>query len=430
MNRELSKNMFNFAKNIIPGGVNSPVRAFGSVDTFPIFVKKANGAYIYDIDGNKYLDYISSWGPLIFGHQDKDIKKEFIHALDNGITYGVPSEIEVEMAKTITEAYNACEMVRMVNSGTEATMSAIRVARGYTGKNKIIKFEGCYHGHSDCLLVKSGSGALTFNTPTSLGVLKEFINDTIVCRYNDINSVYDAIEQNKGQIASIIIEPVAGNMGVVAPDIDFMKNLRELCTKENIILIFDEVITGFRLAYGGAAEILGVNPDMVCFGKIIGGGLPVGAYGGKKEIMQVVSPIGEVYQAGTLSGNPLAMSVGLKTLQKLKNNPKIYDELNTKAKKLETGFKANMSKLGLNFTINRFHSMMCLFFTNDSVNYYEDVQKSDTKLYAKYFNKMLEQNILIAPAQFEATFFNTAMSDEDIDYTIKANYIALKSIVF
>lgn len=425
MNRELSLSTFEHAKKIIPGGVNSPVRAFGSVDTFPIFVQKANGAYIYDVDGNKYLDYISSWGPLIFGHNDEDIKSEFIKAIENGITYGVPSYVEVEMAQMITDAYPACEMVRMVNSGTEATMSAIRVARGYTGKKKIIKFEGCYHGHSDSLLVKSGSGTLTFNTPTSLGVPDEFIKNTVVCRYNDINSVIDAIDED---IAAVIIEPVAGNMGVVASSESFMKELRKITRQKNIILIFDEVITGFRLSYGGASQIFNIEPDMVCFGKIIGGGLPVGAYGGHKDIMNMVSPLGKVYQAGTLSGNPLAMSIGIKTLQKLKDNPKVYEDLEQKAIKLEQGFKENMKRLNLDFKINRFHSMMSLFFTQKEVNYYEDVQTSDVKLYAKYFKSMLEQNILIPPAQFEAIFFNTAMSEEDIKYTIKANYNALEMI--
>ncbi len=425
MNRELSLSTFEHAKKIIPGGVNSPVRAFGSVDTFPIFVQKSNGAYIYDVDGNKYLDYISSWGPLIFGHNDEDIKTEFIKAIENGITYGVPSYVEVEMAQMITDAYPACEMVRMVNSGTEATMSAIRVARGYTGKKKIIKFEGCYHGHSDSLLVKSGSGTLTFNTPTSLGVPDEFIKNTVVCRYNDINSVIDAIDDD---IAAVIIEPVAGNMGVVAPSESFMKELRKITRQKNIILIFDEVITGFRLSYGGASQIFNIEPDMVCFGKIIGGGLPVGAYGGHKDIMSMVSPLGKVYQAGTLSGNPLAMSVGVKTLQKLKDNPKVYEDLEQKAIKLEQGFKENMKRLNLDFKINRFHSMMSLFFTQKEVDYYEDVQTSDVKLYAKYFKSMLEQNILIPPAQFETIFFNTAMSEEDIKYTIKANYNALEMI--
>lgn len=428
MNREKSLSVFNKSKNLIPGGVNSPVRAFHSVNTFPVVVDRANGSYIYDIDGNKYIDYICSWGPLIFGHNDEEIKKEFIKSIENSVTYGVPSYVEYEMAQMISDAYKSCEMLRMVNSGTEATMSAIRVARGYTNKKKIIKFEGCYHGHSDSLLVKSGSGTLTFNSPTSLGVLDSFVENTIVCTYNDIGSVKNAISENKNDIACVIIEPIAGNMGVVAPDIEFMNELRAITKKENIILIFDEVITGFRLSYGGASEVLGIEPDMVCFGKIIGGGLPVGAYGGKKDIMSIVSPLGGVYQAGTLSGNPLAMSVGLKTLKKLKDNPQIYKKLEEKAKTLEQGFIKNMQELDLDFKINRFLSMMCLFFTNKDVKTYEDVQTSDTTLYSKYFNSMLKQNILIAPAQFEAIFVSTALSDEDIDYTIKANYNALKSL--
>ncbi|MGP1569197.1 MAG: glutamate-1-semialdehyde 2,1-aminomutase [Peptoanaerobacter stomatis] len=429
MKHTQSELLFNRANKVIPGGVNSPVRAFKSVGINPIFVKKAQGSYIYDVDDNKYIDYISSWGPLIFGHNDEEIKKEFIKALENGITYGLPSYIELEMAELITDAYKSCEMIRMVNSGTEATMSAIRASRGYTSKNKIIKFEGCYHGHSDCLLVKSGSGLVTFNSPTSLGVPSDFVKDTIVCRYNDINSVKSAIEQNYNEIAAVIIEPVAGNMGVVAATDSFMKELREITKKENIILIFDEVITGFRLAYSGASEIFAIEPDMVCFGKIIGGGLPVGAYGGKKDIMSMVSPLGGVYQAGTLSGNPLAMSIGIKTLQKLRDNKHIYKQLENKAIQLEQGFKDNMKKLNLNFSINRFYSMMSLFFTDKIVNYYEDVMTSDTNLYASYFKSMLEQGIIIAPAQFEAIFFNTALSDEDINYTIKANYNALEKLV-
>lgn len=429
MKHETSNLLFNKASKLTPGGVNSPVRAFKSVGINPIFVKKAQGSYIYDVDDNKYIDYISSWGPLIFGHSDEQIKAEFIKAIDNGITYGLPSYIEVEMAQLITEAYKACEMIRMVNSGTEATMSAIRVARGYTSKNKIIKFEGCYHGHSDCLLVKSGSGLVTFNSPTSLGVPSEFIKDTIICRYNDINSVKSAIEQNYNEIAAVIIEPVAANMGVVAPSENFIKELRQITKKENIILIFDEVITGFRVSYAGASEIFNIEPDMVCFGKIIGGGLPIGAYGGKKEIMSIVSPVGGVYQAGTLSGNPLSMSIGIKTLKILRDNKNIYKNLENKAIKLEQGFKENMQKLNLNFSINRFCSMMSLFFTDKAVNYYEDVMTSDTNLYAKYFKSMLKQGIIIAPAQFEAIFLNISLTDEDIDYTIKSNYNALKNLI-
>lgn len=428
MKREQSNHFFQKAKKVIPGGVNSPVRAFGSVDTAPIFVDRAEGAYIYDVDGNAYLDYVSSWGPLVFGHSDPQMKEEFKKALEKGITYGVPSTVEVEIAEIITQAYKGCEMVRMVNSGTEATMSAIRTARGYTGKNKFIKFEGCYHGHSDCLLVKSGSGTLTFNSSTSLGVPQEVVKDTLVCEFNSIESVQKVIDQNQGEIAAVIIEPVPGNMGVVKPQLEFMKQLREITAKENIILIFDEVITGFRLAYGGAGQIFDIQPDMVCFGKIIGGGLPVGAYGGRKDIMSLVSPLGGVYQAGTLSGNPLAMHMGIKTLERLRDNPDIYGQLEAKAMTLEKGFQRNMESLNIDFTISRYKSMMSLFFTDSTINSYTDVQKSDTNLYGKYFQGMLERNILIAPAQFEALFMNTVIEDKELEHTIQANKEVLAEI--
>lgn len=429
VNREGSKEMFERAKKVIPGGVNSPVRAFGSVDTAPIFVDRAQGAYLYDVDGNRYLDYISSWGPLIFGHSDEEMREAFKEALQKGVTYGVPSTVEVEIAERITAAYDGCEMVRMVNSGTEATMSAIRVARGYTGRNKLIKFEGCYHGHSDCLLVKSGSGTLTFGTPTSLGVPEEVVKDTIVCEFNDIESVKHAVEEYRGQIAAVIIEPVPGNMGVVVPDLSFMKELRELTRREEILLIFDEVITGFRLSYGGAAECFGIVPDMVCFGKIIGGGLPVGAYGGHRDIMSIVSPLGGVYQAGTLSGNPLAMYMGLRTLERLERNPSVYQDLERKAVRLEEGFRKNMKELGVHFTITRYKSMMSLFFTDADIRSYREVQTADTKLYAEYFKEMLHRNILIAPAQFEALFMNTVMTDRELDDTIAANKEALAAVL-
>ncbi|MBP2027699.1 glutamate-1-semialdehyde 2,1-aminomutase [Acetoanaerobium pronyense] len=428
MERTNSNNLFEIAKNFIPGGVNSPVRAFGSVDKAPIFVEKGEGAYLYDVDGNKYIDFISSWGPLIFGHSDSEMRSAFIEALDKGVTYGLPSAIEVEMAKEISDAYPACEMVRMVNSGTEATMSAIRTARGYTGKDKFIKFEGCYHGHSDCLLVKSGSGTLTYNAPTSLGVPKDVIKDTIVCEFNSIESVQNAIDENKGEIAAVIIEPVPGNMGVVPPTQKFMEDLRELTKKEGIILIFDEVITGFRLAYGGASETFNIKPDMVCFGKIIGGGLPVGAYGGRKDIMSIVSPLGGVYQAGTLSGNPLAMYLGLKTLRRLRDNKDIYTDLERKAKRLEEGFKKNISDLGLEITVNRYRSMISMFFTGGPIDSYKDVQRADNEMYGIYFREMLKRNILLAPAQFEAMFMNTVLTDEHLDYTIKSHKEALVEI--
>ena len=428
MNREKSIALFEKAKKYIPGGVNSPVRAFGSVDKSPIFVDRSDGAYIYDIDGNKYLDFISSWGPLIFGHNDPEMIETFKTSLEKGITYGVPSYIEVDMAEEIVNAYPSCEMVRMVNSGTEATMSAIRTARGYTGKDKLIKFEGCYHGHSDCLLVKSGSGTLTFNSPTSLGVPQDVIKDTLVCIFNDIESVKSTIEANKNQIAAIIIEGVPGNMGVVPPDPAFLKQLRELTKDEGILLILDEVITGFRIAYGGVSEVYGIEPDMVCFGKIIGGGLPVGAYGGKREIMQVVSPLGGVYQAGTLSGNPLAMHMGLKTLQRLRDNPSIYTELEGKAIKLEEGFNNNIAELGLNYTVTRVKSMISFFFAEGEIRNYQDVKRSNTEKYGEFFRFMLNKGILLPPAQFEGLFVNTVITDKEIEYTINCHKEALEHI--
>lgn len=423
-----SKRLFERAKEIIPGGVNSPVRAFGSVDMDPVFVKKAKGSYIYDSEDNKYLDYISSWGPMIFGHCDEELNEVAIEALKNGISYGVPSGVEVEMAEIITDAYKGCEMVRMVNSGTEATMSAIRTARGYTKKDKIIKFEGCYHGHSDCLLVKSGSGALTLNVPTSLGVPADFVKHTLVCEYNNIESVKKEIENNKNEIACVIIEPVPGNMGVIAPDMEFMKQLRKITEENNILLIFDEVISGFRISYGGAAKVFDIVPDMVCFGKIIGGGLPVGAYGGKKEIMSVISPLGPVYQAGTLSGNPLAMSIGIAALNKLKNNPEIYEELENKAKKLQEGFNKNIEETGVKAFVTRYKSMLTLFFNAKEVRSYADVMTSDTSMYAKYFKGMFELGILLPPSQYEIMFLNTTLTDEEIEYTIESNLKVLNSI--
>ncbi len=423
-----SKRLFERAKEIIPGGVNSPVRAFGSVDMDPVFVKKAKGSYIYDSEDNKYLDYISSWGPMIFGHCDEELNEVAIEALKNGISYGVPSGVEVEMAEIITDAYKGCEMVRMVNSGTEATMSAIRTARGYTKKDKIIKFEGCYHGHSDCLLVKSGSGALTLNVPTSLGVPADFVKHTLVCEYNNIESVKKEIENNKDEIACVIIEPVPGNMGVIAPDMEFMKQLRKITEENNILLIFDEVISGFRISYGGAAKVFDIVPDMVCFGKIIGGGLPVGAYGGKKEIMSVISPLGPVYQAGTLSGNPLAMSIGIAALNKLKNNPEIYEELENKAKKLQEGFNKNIEETGVKAFVNRYKSMLTIFFNAKEVRSYADVMTSDTSMYAKYFKGMFELGILLPPSQYEIMFLNTTLTDEEIEYTIESNLKVLNSI--
>jgi glutamate-1-semialdehyde 2,1-aminomutase len=426
MNRDKSKSLFEEAKKFIPGGVNSPVRAFKSVGGNPIFVERGSGSKFYDVDGNEFIDYIGSWGPHLFGHNPSFIKDALMNAVNNGTSFGAPTEIEVQMAKLITELVPSIKMVRMVNSGTEATMSAVRAARGFTGKEKIIKFEGCYHGHGDFFLIKAGSGALTFGVPTSPGVTKGNAADTLIADFNNIESVKKLIQANKNEIACVIIEPVVGNMGTVRADNSFIKELREVCSNENIILIFDEVMTGFRLAKGGAQEILGITPDLTTFGKIIGGGLPVGAYGGKKEIMEMVSPSGPVYQAGTLSGNPLAMSAGLAALNHIKNNPDIYSLLEEKGKYLEDGIKDGIKSISKNYQLNRVGSMMTLFFTDEPVIDYNTAVKSDTKLFAKYFHEMLNRGIYFPPAQFEAMFISTAHSKEDLDKTIEANLEALK----
>lgn len=410
-----SSALFQEAKKVIPGGVNSPVRAFKSVGLDPIFIESAKGSKIKDVDGNIYTDFICSWGPLILGHSPEVVLTNLMDVINRGTSYGVPSPLEIDMAKAICDAYPSIDKVRMVNSGTEATMSALRVARAYTNKNKIIKFEGCYHGHSDALLVKSGSGTLTFGVPTSPGVPADVVKDTIVCDYNDIDSVKKAIESNKDEVACVILEPIAGNMGVVVPEMTFVKELRQLCTDEGIVLIFDEVITGFRVAYGGAQEAFGIEADMTCLGKIIGGGLPVGAYGGKEEIMSMVSPVGPVYQAGTLSGNPLAMHMGLKTLEHLKANPNIYAHMETLAIRMQEGLDKIISDLELPIQTNRYKGMLCLFFTKGDLKSYKDVAKSDTEKYAQFFRLMLEKGYLLPPAQFEGYFFSEAHTEEDVD---------------
>ncbi|HEY5537182.1 MAG TPA: glutamate-1-semialdehyde 2,1-aminomutase [Acetobacterium sp.] len=428
MNREKSEKLFIEAQKYIPGGVNSPVRAFKSVNMAPVFIDRGKGSKIYDVDGNEYTDYICSWGPLILGHASPVYFDGIQEALEKGTSFGAPTAIEVDMAKLITKAYPSMEMVRMVSSGTEATMSALRVARGFTGRDKIIKFEGCYHGHADGLLVKSGSGTLTFGVPTSSGVTPGTARDTLVATYNDIESVKALFRENPGEIAAIIVEPVAGNMGVVPPDMDFMKGLREITESEGTVLIFDEVITGFRLAYGGAQEIFGIKPDMTTLGKIIGGGMPVGAYGGRRDIMETVAPLGGVYQAGTLSGNPIAMKMGMNTLTYLRDHPEVYVELEEKAKLLEAGFKANIKKTGVKAQMVRVKGMTCLFFTDEPINGYKAVMTSDTKAYTQYFKSMLDAGNLLPPAQFEGIFLSTAHTTEDIEKTIEDNYQALTSL--
>ncbi len=429
MNYTKSEALFKEAKNYIPGGVNSPVRAFKSVGGTPLFIERGSGSKLYDVDKNEYIEYIGSWGPHLFGHNPKFIVDAVKSSLENGTSFGAPTELEIKMAKLISELVPSIEKIRMVNSGTEATMSAIRAARGFTNRNKFIKFEGCYHGHADYFLIKAGSGALTFGVPTSPGVTKANAADTLVADYNDINSVKRLIAENKNDIAAIIIEPIAGNMGVVPANKEFLTELRTLCDEENIILIFDEVMSGFRVAKGGAQEIYAIKPDLTTFGKIIGGGLPVGAFGGRKDIMDTLAPVGPVYQAGTLSGNPLAMSAGFAALSYIKENPDIYSILEEKGKYLESGFKDVLSKFSKTFAMNRVGSMSCLFFTESKVDNFATALKSDAQLYGKYFHKMLEKGIYLAPSQFEAVFISTAHTKEDLDKTIEASYLSFKDLL-
>jgi glutamate-1-semialdehyde 2,1-aminomutase len=418
--------LFDKAKKVIPGGVNSPVRAFGSVGGEPFFVDRAQGSSITDTNGNTYIDYVCSWGPMIFGHANPDVNAAVKAAVDKGMSFGAPTPSEVDMAELITGMVPNMDMVRMVSSGTEAVMSAIRVARAFTNRDKVLKFEGCYHGHSDGLLVKAGSGLLTFGTPSSPGVPAEITKNTLVAQYNDIASIEAVFNENKGQIACVITEPVAANMGVVLPQNDFLHKLADLCKREGALLIFDEVITGFRLAPGGAQEYFDVKADLVTMGKIIGGGMPVGAYGGRREIMETVSPAGSVYQAGTLSGNPLAMAAGIATLKKL--DKAFFAALREKSAILWEGLAENMKKLGLDYTFNSVESLGCLFFTNGKVTSYQTATASDTAKYAKYFHGMLSRGVSLAPAQFEAMFVSAAHTEADIEATIKAHYEVLKGL--
>ena len=429
MNTEKSKKLFDEAKKYIPGGVNSPVRAFKSVGGDPLFITKGKGSKFWDADGNEFIDYIGSWGPHLFGHNPQFIIDALKSAIENGTSFGAPTEMEIKMAEIITQLVPSVEMVRMVNSGTEATMSAVRAARGYTGREKFIKFEGCYHGHADYFLIKAGSGALTLGVPTSPGVTKGNAADTLLADYNDINSIKKLVSKNKNEIAAVIIEPIAGNMGVVKVKDAFIKELRSICDEEKIVLIFDEVMTGFRVAAGGAQEVLGIKPDLSTFGKIIGGGLPVGAFGGKREIMEKIAPSGPVYQAGTLSGNPLAMAAGYAALKHIKDNPGIYKQLEEKSSYLENGFKENLKTVGKKYAMNRVGSMMCMFFTEEPVDDFKSAVKSDTALYGKYFHEMLNRGIYLAPAQFEALFVSTAHTKEDLDSTIKAHRESLLAML-
>ena len=429
MKTEKSKQLFEYSKNHIPGGVNSPVRAFKSVGGDPLFITSGNGSKIYDVDGNEFIDYIGSWGPHIFGHNPPFIKKALLKATENGTSFGAPTELEVKMAASIKEMVPSVEMVRMVNSGTEATMSAVRLARGFTSREKIIKFEGCYHGHADFFLIKAGSGALTLGIPTSPGVTKGNASDTLIADYNDIDSVKELVSTNKNQIAAIIIEPIAGNMGVVKASTNFLKELRTLCSEEEIVLIFDEVMTGFRVAKGGAQELYKIKPDLTTLGKIIGGGLPVGAFGGKKEIMEMLAPNGPVYQAGTLSGNPLAMAAGYAALNHIKKHPDVYDILEKKSAYIEKGINENLKSVKMNYALNRVGSMLTLFFYEGDITNFNTAVKSDTSLYGKYFHEMLNRGIYLAPAQFEAIFVSTAHTKKELDKTISANLESLKVII-
>lgn len=414
-----SEELFKRAVKVIPGGVNSPVRAYGSVGMTPRFVEGATGPYIFDADSKKYIDYIGSWGPMILGHNNQEVLKEVIRKAESGLSFGAATEIEIEMAEFICENVPSVEMIRMVNSGTEAVMSAIRVARGYTGRNKIIKFAGCYHGHSDALLVKAGSGVMTAGVPDSAGVPEGCTQDTLTAVYNDLDSVKTLFEQFPEQIAALIVEPVAANMGVVLPEEGFLQGLRDLCTANGTVLIFDEVITGFRLAFGGAQERFGIQADLVTYGKIIGGGMPVGAYGGKREIMEMVAPVGSVYQAGTLSGNPVAMAAGLAQLTILKDHPEIYTNMRKNADRLFEGMAELMKKYEKPWKMNHIGSLGCLYFTERDVHNYEEAKTADTKAFADYFRFMLEHGIHLGPSQFEAMFVSNAHTEETTAETLR-----------
>ena len=428
MKTSKSRTLFSKALQLIPGGVNSPVRAFASVGRTPVFIAKARGSKLWDVDGNRYIDYVGSWGPMILGHADPHILKAVKNAANSGTSFGAATERELEMAERISAIMPSVEMVRMVNSGTEATMSAIRLARAFTGKDKIIKFEGCYHGHADSFLIKAGSGAMTLGVPDSPGVPAAIGGATLTARYNDLASVENLIAEYPDQIAGLIVEPVVGNMGCVPPRHGFLEGLRSLCTKHGIVFIMDEVMTGFRVSLGGAQQLYGITPDLTTLGKIIGGGLPVGAYGGKKEIMKMVAPSGPMYQAGTLSGNPLAMAAGIEMLKTLSGKKSIYAQLEKKSAKLERGIQSIIDRHNLPLTQNRVGSMFTLFFAKGKVIDYETAKKSDTNKFAAYFGSMLEQGIYLAPSQFEAAFMSAAHSDDDIEKTIRAAEKALTAV--
>lgn len=414
-----SSSLFSEAQRLIPGGVNSPVRSFNAVDGQPLFLGQGKGSRVWDVDCNEYIDYVGSWGPLILGHADARVVAAVQESVAKGTSFGAPTEGELELARLITEAVPSMEMLRLVNSGTEANMSAIRAARAYTNRNKVVKFVGCYHGHVDGLLVQAGSGAATLGVPDSAGVPLSYASETLLASYNDLVSVERLFRDYRGEIAAVIVEPVAGNMGVVPPTDEFLPGLRALTQEHDALLIFDEVITGFRIAYGGAQSLYQVRADLTCLGKIIGGGLPVGAYGGRRDVMQVVAPLGPMYQAGTLSGNPLATAAGIATLKALRQMG-IYEKLESKAAALHKGLEDILSCSNLDLTINRIGSMLTLFFKRGPIATWQDAIQSDKRAYARFFHAMLQQGVYLAPSQFESAFISLAHSDVDIEATVQA----------
>ena len=425
MKRTRSESLFQEAQKVIPGGVNSPVRAFKAVGGNPLFIAKAKGPRITDADGNEFIDYVSSWGPMIFGHAHPKIVEAVSKQAQLGTSFGAPTELETVLAQKVVAAVPSVETVRLVSSGTEATLSALRLARGFTGRDKIVKFEGCYHGHGDSLLVKAGSGVLSLGLPDCPGIVADLAKNTLNLPYNDTQAVEELFAKMGKEIACLIVEPIGGNMGVVPPQPGFLELLRKVTKASGTLLIFDEVITGFRVSYGGAQKLYGVTPDLTCLGKIIGGGLPVGAYGGKKEIMDHIAPVGAVYQAGTLSGNPLAVTAGIEMLNLLSQHG-VYEDLETKSARLCSGFKENVKKLGITATFTRVGSIFSMFFTDQEIINFDSVKTSDTEFFKRYFNAMLEEGIYIAPSQFEAGFMSAVHTDADIDQTIEAQYRALK----
>ncbi len=423
-----SQTLFTRAQESIPGGVNSPVRAFKSVGGTPIFMQRAKGAYLYDADGNQYIDYINSWGPMILGHAYEPVIKAIQEKVLESTSFGAPTELEIKVAELIKSMTPNVDLIRMVNSGTEACMSAIRVARGYTGRNKIIKFEGCYHGHADAFLVKAGSGVATFNIQTVPGVTAGVANDTLTAPYNDLEAVEQLVKQHKDEIAAIIIEPVAGNMGCIPPVEGYLEGLRTICDREGIVYIFDEVMTGFRLAAGGAQERLHVDADLVTYGKVIGAGMPVGAFGGKREIMENVAPLGKVYQAGTLSGNPIAMIAGYTLLNVLNENPLIYNSIDEKTNYLRQGLNEVLTEWGRPYKINQLGSMISIHFSEHEINNFDDASRADNAFFNKFFHAMLNRGIYLPPSAFETWFISDALTKEDLDKTIEATRESLKEI--